>query len=77
MPSNATMEGVNAPNLPTQTAKPKKISKSKTKTTSVVSQKTSVVITTISQHEGSEHVSKIGEGTGKNLQTQKNKVGEN
>ena len=60
------MEGVNDPIPPTQAAKPKKNPKSKSKTTSVVSQKTAVVKTTISQPEGSEHVSKIGERTGDN-----------
>ena len=56
LPSSAAMEGVNVPNPPTQAAKPKKISKSKSKTTSDVSQKTSVVKTTKSQPVGSDQV---------------------
>ena len=76
LPSSAAMEGVNVPNLPTQAVKPKKISKSKSKTTSDVSQKTSVVKTTKSQPEGSEHVSSAGEGLGENQRTLKNKEGE-
>ena len=69
------MEAVNVPISPTQAVKPKNVLKSKSKTPSVVSQKTTVLKTTISQPEESEHVSKIGEGTGDNNITQKNKVG--
>ena len=54
LPSSTAMEDVNDPNTPTQAAKPKKISKSKSKTTSGVSQKTYVIKTTKSQHVGSE-----------------------
>ena len=74
--SNIDMEGVNVPNPPTQTTKPNKTVKSKSKTTLGVSQKTFVVITTKSQLEGSAHVSKKGEGTGGNKIIHKNKVGE-
>ena len=55
LPSNADMEGVNDPNPPIQAAKIKKVSKSKSKTTSGVSQKALVVKITKSQHVGSEH----------------------
>ena len=70
------MEGVNVPNPPTQAAKPKKVSKSKSKTTSNVSQKTSVVKTTKSQPEGSDQVKSVGEGMGEHQRTPKNKEGE-
>ena len=70
------MEGVNDPNPPAQATKPKKVSKSKSKTTSGVSQKALVVKTTKSQHVGSDQVRKNGEGIGENQETQKNKEGE-
>ena len=70
------MEGVNDPNPPSQAAKLKKISKSKSKTTSGVSQKTSVVKTTKSQPVGSEHVNLVGEGIGEHQRTLKDKVRE-
>ena len=73
LPSSAAMEGMNDPNPPTQAAKPKKISKSKT--TSGVSQKTFVVKTTKSQHVGSEQVNSAGEGIGEHQRTLKDKVG--
>ena len=73
MPSYAAMEGVNDPNPPTQAVKTKKIAKIKSKTTSGVSQKTSVVKTTKSQPDGSEPVSKIGEGIRENQLTLKDK----
>ena len=76
LPSIAAMEGVNDPNPPTQVVKTKKITKTKSKTTSGVSQKASIVKTTKSQPEGSEQVSKTGEGIGKNQTTLKNKEGE-
>ena len=76
LPSSAAMEGVNVPNPPTQAAKPKKVSKSKSKTTSGVSQKTSVVRTTKSQPEGSDQVKSVGEGMGEHQRTPKNKEGE-
>ena len=69
LPSSAAMEGVNVPNPPTQAAKPKKVSKSKSKTTSGVSQKTSVVRTTKSQPVGSDHVKSVGEGMGEHQRT--------
>ena len=50
------------PNPPTQAAKIKKVSKSKSKTTSGVSQKAPVVKTTESQPVGSDQGSKFGEG---------------
>ena len=77
LPSTVAIEGVNVPNPPTQATKTKKSSKSKSKTTSGVSQKTHVAKTTKSQLEGSVQVSEKGEGTGENQRTQKNKVGEN
>ena len=70
------MEGVNDPNPPTQAVKAKKVIKTKSKTTSGVSQKSSVVRTTKSQPEGSEQVSKIGERIGENQTNLKNKEGE-
>ena len=76
LPSTAAMEGVNVLNPPTQAAKPKKISKSKSKTTSDVSQKTSVVKTTKSQLVGSEQVSSVGEGIGEHQRTLEDKEGE-
>ena len=76
LPSSAAMEGVTFSNLPTRAVKPKKISKSKSKTTSDVSQKTSVVKTTKSQSEGSEQVSSAGEGLGEHQRTLKNKEGD-
>ena len=76
LPSNAAKEGVNDPNIPTQAAKTKKISNSKSTTTSSVSQKAHVVKTTKSQHVGSEHVSKFGEGIGENQETLQDKAGE-
>ena len=71
LPSSAAMEGVNDPNPPTQAAKPKKISKSKSKTTSGVSQKTSVVKTTKFQHVGSEQVNLVGKGIWEHQRTLK------
>ena len=76
LPSSAAMEGVNDHNPPTQAAKPKKISKSKSKTTSGVSQKTSVVKTTKSQPVGSEQVNLVSEGIGEHQRTLKDKEGE-
>ena len=76
LPSITAMEGVNDPNPPTQAVKAKKVSKTKSKTTSGVSQKAPVVKSTKSQPEGSDQVSKIGEGIGENQRTLKNKVGE-
>ena len=76
LPSSAAMEGVNDPNPATQAAKPKKISKSKSKTTSGVSQKTSVVKTTKSQPVGSEQVNLDGEGIWEHQRTLKDKKGE-
>ena len=76
LPSSAAMEGVNDPNPPTQAVKPKKISKSKSKTTSGVSQKTSVVKTTKSQPVGSQQVNLAGEGIGEHQRTLKDKEGE-
>ena len=67
------MEGLNVPNLPTQAAKPKKI-KSESKTTSIVSQNIIVEKSTKSQPKGSAKVVKMGEGTGENQNTQKNKA---
>ena len=52
------------PTLLAQAAKTKKVSKTKTKTASSVSQKAPVVKTTKSQPVGSEQVSKVGEGLG-------------
>ena len=75
LPSSAAIEGVNVPNPPTQAAKPKKVSKSKSKTTSCVSQKTSVVRTTKSQPEGSDQVKSVGGGMGGHQRTPKNKEG--
>ena len=49
LPSSTAMEGVNVSNPSTLAAKTKKVSKTKSKSTSVVSQKTSVVKTTKSQ----------------------------
>ena len=66
LPSIIVVEGVNDPNPHTQAVKTKKIAKTKSKTTLGVSQKTSVVKTTKSQQEGSEKVSKTGEGIGEN-----------
>ena len=74
--SSNAMEGVNDPNPPTQAAKTKKVSKSKSKTTSCVFQKAPVVKTTKSQHMGSDQVSKIGEGIGENQRTLNIKAGE-
>ena len=74
--SSTAMEGVNVPNPPTQAAKPKKVSKSKSKTTSDVSQKTFVVKTTKSQPKGSDQVKSIGEGKGEHKRTPKDKEGE-
>ena len=65
-----------SPTLLPKQQKPKKISKSKSKTTSDVSQKTSVVKTTKSQPVGSDQVSSAGEGIGEHQRTLKNKVGE-
>ena len=76
LPSSAAMEGVNDLNPPTQAAKTKKVSKTKSKTTSGVSQKASVVKTTKSQPVGSEQVSTVGEGIGENQRTLKDKEGE-
>ena len=76
LPSTTAMEGVNNLNPLTQAAKPKKITKSKTKTTSVVSQKTIVEKSTKSEHEGSEQVRKVGEGTREHQRILKNKGGE-
>ena len=76
LPSTAAMEGVNDPNPPTQAAKTRKVSKSKSKTTSGVSQKAPVVKTTKSQPMGSDQVSKIGEGIEENQKTLKDKAGE-
>ena len=76
MPSSASMEGVNDPNLPAQAAKPKKVSKSKTKTTSSVSQKAHIVKSTKSQPVGSDQVRKVGEGIEENQETLKDKKGE-
>ena len=70
------MEGVNVLNPPTQAAKPKKVSKSKSKTTSDVSQKTSVVKITKSQPKGSYQVKSVGEGMGEHQRTPKDKEGE-
>ena len=67
---------MNVPNLPTQATKIKKSSKSKSKTTSSVSQKTTVAKTTKSKHVGSVQVGEKSEGTGENQRTQKNNVGE-
>ena len=74
LPSSAAMEGVNDPNPPTQEAKPMKISKFKSKTTSGVSQKTSVIKTTKSQHVGSEKVNSAGNRIGEHQKTLKDKV---
>ena len=54
MPLTAVIEGVNDPNPPTQAAKTKKVSKSKSKTSSGVSQKAPVVKSTKSKPEGSD-----------------------
>ena len=61
---------------PTQAVKPKKVSKSKSKTTSDVSQKTSVVKTTKSQPEGSDQVKSVGEEMREHQRTPKDKEGE-
>ena len=76
LPSSTAMEGVNVPNPPTQAAKPKRVSKSKSKTTSNVSQKTYVVKTTKSQPKGSDRVKSVGEGMDEHQRTPKNKEGE-
>ena len=76
LPSIAVMEGVNDPNPPTQAVKSKKITKTKFKTTSGVSQKASIVKTIKSQLEGSEQVGKKGEGIGESQTSLKNKEGE-
>ena len=75
-PSITAMEGVNDPNPPTQEVKSKTVSKTNSKTTSSVSQKAPVAKSTKSQPEGSDQVSKIGEGIKKYQRTLKNKVGE-
>ena len=66
LPLIAVMEGVNDLNPPTQAAKTKKVSKSKSKTTPGVSQKAPIVKTTKYQHVGSVQVSKAGEGIWEN-----------
>ena len=73
LPSFSAMEGVNDPNPPTQAAKTRKISKTKSKTISGVSQKAPVAKSTKSRPEGSEQVSKFGEGIGENQRTLKDK----
>ena len=67
---------MNDPNPPTQEVKEKKVSKTKSKTTSDVSQKAHVAKSTKSQPKGSDHVSKIGERMGGNQRTLKDKVRE-
>ena len=76
LPSITAMEGVNDPNPSTQAVKSKKVSKTKFKTTSRVSQKAQVAKSTKSQHVGSEQVSKIGEGIVENQRTLKDTVGD-
>ena len=75
-PLYADMEGVNVPNPPTQAAKPKKIPKSKSKTTSDVSQKKSVVKTTKTQLVGNEQVSSVGERIEEHQRTLEDKEGD-
>ena len=70
------MEGVNDPTPLFQAVKTKKVPKTKSNTTSGVSQKAPVVKTTKSQPKGSDQVIKDGEGIGENQVTQKNKAGE-
>ena len=76
MPSSAAIEGVNDPNPPTQATKTKKASKTKSKTTSGVSQKAHIAKSTKSEPERSAQVSNIGEGIGGNQRTLKDKEGE-